>query len=166
MILRVATTEAACTNGFAALARLRSTMFEGVALPPLAFVHTCATRLVTCRDGQPIAKSAKGRDMLDTLLRRNDAPGAALRTLHDPYNDEELTLSREELRVLLSIQRGRLPSVSIDPYEDLVDWYSNTPEAAPAAAAPEPKRRFAPSKWEEKKIIKLVSSLVCCVTIM
>jgi ribosome biogenesis protein ERB1 len=94
--------------------------------------------------------------LLDALLLRNDKPGEALRTIYDPYNDEELTVSREELRTLINIQQGKLPDVHIDPYEDLVDWYTNEEDPFPMQNAPEPKRRFMPSKWEEKKIVKLV----------
>jgi ribosome biogenesis protein ERB1 len=97
--------------------------------------------------------------MLDALLLRNDKPGQALRTIYDPYNDEVLTISREELRTLINIQQGKVPDVHIDPYEDLVDWYTNEEDRFPMQNAPEPKRRFMPSKWEEKKIVKLVRDL-------
>lgn len=93
--------------------------------------------------------------MLDTLLARNDTPGAALRTLYDPYNDEQLTLSRAELRMLLNMQQGKTPHLDIDPYTDHVDWYSNTVDAAAAPSATAPKRRFRPSEWEEQKVVKL-----------
>ena len=111
---------------------------------------------LACRDGYALAKRDRGKDMLDAVLARNDAPGLALRTIYDPYNDEELTLSKEELRVLMNIQQGKMPDVSIDPHEDLVDWYSNTVDPHPMQNGPEPKRRFMPSKWEDKKIVKLV----------
>lgn len=113
-----------------------------------------------CSDGQALAKRGQQGDMLDAVLKRNDTPGAALRTVYDPYNDEELTLSREELRVLMNIQQGKVPEVHINPYEDLVDWFSNEVDPTPLRSAPEPKRRFMPSKWEEKKIVKLVRHAV------
>ena len=94
--------------------------------------------------------------MLDRVLQRNDSPGLALRTIYDAYNDEELTLSKEELRVLMNIQQGNMPDVNINPHEDLIDWYSNEVDPHPMHNGPEPKRRFMPSKWEEKKIVKLV----------
>ena len=109
-----------------------------------------------CRDGAAIQRKGKAGDMLDTLLVRNDTPGAALRTLYDPYNDEELTLSRSELRMLLNIHQGKTPHLEVDPYADHVDWYSNTVDPFPATNAPIPKRRFRPSVWEEQKIVKLV----------
>jgi len=39
----------------------------------------------------------------------------------------------------------------INPYEPEVNWFSDDKEIMPLSAAPEPKRRFIPSKWEEKK---------------
>eukprot|EP00892_Ulva_mutabilis_P006986 jgi/Ulvmu1/465/UM001_0472.1 len=111
------------------------------------------------RDGEPIKRKGKPGDMLDTLLARNDTPGAALRTIYDPYNDEELTLSRAELRMLLNIQQGKTPDVEVDPYADHVDWYSNTVDDFTGNNAPIPKRRFRPSVWEEQKIVKLVRAM-------
>ena len=45
-------------------------------------------------------------------------------------------LSKEELRVLMNIQQGKMPDVSIDPHEDLVDWYSNTVDPHPMQNRP------------------------------
>jgi len=39
----------------------------------------------------------------------------------------------------------------VDPYEAEVDWFTRDLELHPLSSAPEPKRRFQPSKWEEKK---------------
>ena len=97
-------------------------------------------------------------DKLDALLARNDNQSLALRTIYDPYNDEEMVLSREELKVLMNIQKGRMPEVNINPFEDMVDWYAGDVDIHPMQNAPEPKRRFMPSKWEEKKVVKLVRS--------
>ena len=41
--------------------------------------------------------------------------------------------------------------LQINPYEPEVNWFSDDKEIMPLSAAPEPKRRFIPSKWEEKK---------------
>ena len=41
--------------------------------------------------------------------------------------------------------------MQINPYEPEVNWFSDDKEIMPLSAAPEPKRRFIPSKWEEKK---------------
>lgn len=40
-----------------------------------------------------------------------------------------------------------------DPYQPELDWFTNQTEIHPLSSAPEPKRRFIPSKWEEKKCV-------------
>lgn len=44
------------------------------------------------------------KDALDTLLDRNDHK-SALRTIYDEYNDEEITLSKEELGMIMRIRK-------------------------------------------------------------
>jgi len=39
----------------------------------------------------------------------------------------------------------------VNPYEPEADWFTRDVEIHPLHSAPEPKRRFMPSKWEEKK---------------
>jgi ribosome biogenesis protein ERB1 len=96
----------------------------------------------------------KGRaDKLDSVLARADS-GKALRTIYDEYNDEEITLTKDELRMIMRVREGRFPHVEVNPYEPTVEWFSSEVEEMPISAAPEPKRRFIPSKWEEKKIVK------------
>jgi hypothetical protein len=47
----------------------------------------------------------------------------ALRTIYDEYNDEEVTLSKEELRMIMNIRKGHFPHVEVNPYEPYVDWW-------------------------------------------
>lgn len=44
----------------------------------------------------------------------------------------------------------------LQPY---VDWFAWDGAKHPLSNAPEPKRRFIPSKWESKKVI--ISGLFC-----
>lgn len=39
----------------------------------------------------------------------------------------------------------------VNPFEPEIDWFTRDKEISSLSAAPEPKRRFMPSKWEEKK---------------
>ena len=39
----------------------------------------------------------------------------------------------------------------VNPYEPEAEWYTKDREIHPLSSAPEPKRRFIPSKWEEKR---------------
>jgi hypothetical protein len=47
----------------------------------------------------------------------------ALRTIYDEYNDEEITLTKEELRMIMAIRKGHFPHVEINPYEPYNDWW-------------------------------------------
>lgn len=60
-------------------------------------------------------------------------------------------LSKEEIAMVMRIRKGQFPSVDINPYEPYNDWFSRDVEISGLNEAPEPKRRFIPSKWEEQK---------------
>lgn len=50
----------------------------------------------------------------------------------------------------------------MNPYEPYVDWATLDDVNGgihPFSSAPEPKRRFLPSKWEAKKVVKLIRAL-------
>ena len=46
--------------------------------------------------------------------------------------------------------------MQVDPYPDEDDWYTRDVSIHPLQGGPEPKRRFMPSKWEEKKCAPLL----------
>lgn len=107
--------------------------------------------------GAKIGKSQRG-DKLEQLLARNDS-SKALRTIYDAYNDEDIVLSKEELRMIMRIRKGQFPHVEVNPYEPYLDYFSGDVDPTPIINAPEPKRRFIPSKHEEAKIVKLVRAI-------
>jgi ribosome biogenesis protein ERB1 len=108
-------------------------------------------------EGGKLIKSER-RDALDRLLARNDS-AKEWRTVYDEYNDEEIVLSKEEMRMIRRIREGKFAHVEIDPFEPENDWFTRDQEIMPLSGAPEPKRRFIVSKWEEKKIVKLVRAM-------
>ena len=63
------------------------------------------------REGEKIAKS-KRRDRLEALLARNDS-SKDWRTIYDEYNDEDITLSKEELQMLRRIREGQFPHIEV-----------------------------------------------------
>lgn len=75
------------------------------ASPRLSHTHTHP-------QGAKIGKSKRG-DKLDALLARNDVSGRGLRTIHDEYNDEEVVLSKEELKMIMRIRKGQFPHVEV-----------------------------------------------------
>jgi WD40 repeat protein len=79
------------------------------------------------------------------------------RTVYDALNDEKIVLTDEELSIINRIRKGKFPHRDFDPYAD----YSAPIEVEIAQLhnPQEPKRRWQPSKWEAKKVVKLVHSL-------
>lgn len=108
-------------------------------------------------DGKPIVKKGR-RDALDRLLARSDS-AKEWRTVYDEYNDEEIVLSKEEMRMIQRIRAGKFAHIEVNPFEPENDWFSRETEIMPLSGAPEPKRRFIPSKWEEKRVVKLVRAM-------
>ena len=109
-------------------------------------------------EGGRLDRKGRGWDKLDGVLARADS-GKALRTIYDEYNDEEITLSKEELKMVKAIRSGRFPHVGVEAFEPEADWFSRDVSIHPLNAAPEPKRRFMPSKWEERAVVRLVRAL-------
>jgi ribosome biogenesis protein ERB1 len=108
-------------------------------------------------EGTSLKKKGR-RDALEKLLARSDS-AKEYRTIYDEYNDEEIVLSREEMRMIQRIRAGKFAHVEVNPFEPENDWFTRDPEIMPLSGAPEPKRRFIPSKWEEKRVVKLVRAM-------
>lgn len=109
------------------------------------------------KEGTRIIKKGR-RDALERHLARSDS-AIEWRTVYDEYNDEEIVLSKGEMKMIQRIRSGMFPHADIDPFEPENDWFSRDQMIMPLSGAPEPKRRFIPSKWEEKKIVKLVRAM-------
>ena len=61
-------------------------------------------------------------------------------------------LTAEELDLIRRLHDGENPDADYDPYEPTVEWFTSKTEVMPLSAAPEPKRRWVPSKWEKQKV--------------
>ncbi|KAF1989513.1 putative ribosome biogenesis protein erb1 [Aulographum hederae CBS 113979] len=110
-------------------------------------------------NGKKIMRPARG-EALDALLDSIDIP-EGYTGLTDPETGKPLELSREKLEILSKIMRDEVPGEGegYDPYPDMVEWYSSKTEIMPLSAAPEPKRRFIPSKNDQKRIMKIVNAI-------
>jgi len=73
-------------------------------------------------------------------------------------------LTDEELDIIRRLYQNENPDANYDPYEPMVEWFTGKgkEEIMPLSAAPEPKRRFIPSKWEKKKVCLLIAALSFC----
>jgi len=65
-----------------------------------------------------------------------------------------LALTAEELDIIRRLESLENPDANYDPYQPTVEWFTGKgkEEIMPLSAAPEPKRRWIPSKWEKQKV--------------
>ncbi|KAF4781617.1 BOP1NT domain-containing protein [Colletotrichum scovillei] len=108
-------------------------------------------------NGKKIMRPAAG-EALDALLETIELP-KGWTGLTDPQTGKPLNLSQDELELLRRVQMNEVPEEGYDPYPEMVHWFTAHEEKMPLSAAPEPKRRFVPSKHEAKRIAKLVKAI-------
>lgn len=108
-------------------------------------------------NGKKIMRPATG-EALDALLDTIEVP-KGWTGLTDPNTGKPLQLSQQELQLLRKLQTNELASDGIDPYEPTVEWFTSRVEQMPLSSAPEPKRRFVPSKHEQKRVMKIVRAI-------
>ncbi|XP_022957185.1 ribosome biogenesis protein BOP1 homolog isoform X1 [Cucurbita moschata] len=107
--------------------------------------------------GKKILKKER-EDKLQSFLASAD-DSKSWRKLYDEYNDEVIELSKEEVKQLRRLLKGKAPHADFDPYAPYVDWFKWDDAKHPLSNAPEPKRRFIRSKWEAKKVVQLVRAI-------
>ncbi|KAL1956978.1 hypothetical protein VTO42DRAFT_6467 [Malbranchea cinnamomea] len=108
-------------------------------------------------NGRKIMRPAKGQ-ALDALLDSIEIP-KGWTGLTDPSTGKPLELSQDELELLRKVQMNEIPEDGYNPYEPTVEWFTSKQEIMPLSAAPEPKRRFVPSKHEAKRVMKIVKAI-------
>ncbi|KAJ0972940.1 hypothetical protein J5N97_020899 [Dioscorea zingiberensis] len=107
--------------------------------------------------GRKIKKQTR-KNRIDSFLAGVD-DSKSWRKIYDKYNDEEVELTKEEIGIIRRILKGKTPHAEVDPYADYVDWFVWEDNGHPLSNAPEPKRRFIPSKWEHKKVLQYVRAI-------
>ncbi|KAM7224476.1 ribosome biogenesis protein ERB1 [Rhypophila decipiens] len=108
-------------------------------------------------NGKKIMRPATG-DALQNLLDSIELP-KGWTGLTDVNTGNPLNLTQEELELVQRVQMGLIPNELHDPYPDTVEYFTSIEEKMPLSSAPEPKRRFLPSKNEAKQIMKLVRAI-------
>ncbi|KAJ7946583.1 Ribosome biogenesis protein BOP1-like [Quillaja saponaria] len=107
--------------------------------------------------GKKLKKKEK-EDALGSFLSRVDDSNN-WRKIYDEYNDEEVELKKDEIRLIRRLLKGKAPHPDFDPYAPYVDWFKYEDAKHPLSNAPEPKRRFIPSKWESKKVVEYIRAI-------
>jgi len=77
----------------------------------------------------------------------------------DYLNNKSVKLSTADLELLQRVRLGKMADSKIDPFEDWDVDLGDKGFEHPLSAAPEPKRRFIPSKWERLKVSKFIQAL-------
>lgn len=108
-------------------------------------------------EGKKVLKPVT-KDELDAFLDKMDNP-EFLATFRDHSQHKDVTLTSEELDIIKKLQEGHYPDEEIDAYPDLEEVFVNKVMQEPLSGAPEPKRRFIPSKWEHNKVMKLARAI-------
>jgi len=106
-------------------------------------------------NGRRVLRPAQG-DELDKFLSTVEGDGDAWFSAHDKLSGQDVRLTDEELDIIQRLQRAEGPE---DVYEPATDWFTQHERTLPLSARPEPKRRFVPSKWEHKKVMKIVRAI-------
>jgi len=109
-------------------------------------------------NGKKVLKSGVEKDRLDKFLSKMDDPDYG-RTIIDPLTKREIRLTDEEVDMIKRIQGGNFPDANYDPYEDYVDFFTYDKMVMPLPGPTEPKNRFVPSKWEHKRVMKMVRAI-------
>ncbi|KAK1563198.1 hypothetical protein Q3G72_023934 [Acer saccharum] len=107
--------------------------------------------------GKKITKKERQDKLASFLASVDDSKN--WRKIYDEYNDEDVELTKEETKIIRRLLKGKAPHADFDPYADYVDWFKYEDSLHPLSNAPEPKRRFIPSKWESKKVLRYVRAI-------
>lgn len=103
--------------------------------------------------GKKIKKKEREDKLQSFLASADDSKN--WRKIFDEYNQEMVKVTKEEAKVVHRMLQGKAPHADFDPYAPYVDWFKWDDAKHPLSNAPEPKRRFIPSKWEHKKVVAL-----------
>jgi ribosome biogenesis protein ERB1 len=107
-------------------------------------------------DGKRFARPPQ-RDELDALIERYDQGNS--RTVYDALHGELVELTDDDVGMIRRIQNAQYPDASFNPYPRTVEWVSSVVEREPLWARPPSKASFLPSKWERKRVARLVRAM-------
>ncbi|GAA5909660.1 hypothetical protein JCM6882_008457 [Rhodosporidiobolus microsporus] len=109
-------------------------------------------------DGQKVMRPATG-DELDKFLDGVEDENGGWTTVRDKLHQKEVPLTEEELELIQRLAKAENPDESYDPYAPTIPYFTSQVMETPLSGRPEPKSRFLPSKWEHKKVMKIVRAI-------
>jgi len=110
-------------------------------------------------NGKKVLRPVKG-DELDKFLANIEDP-SSWTSVEDKLLQKNVQLTDQELDLIQRLAKAENPDANYEPYEPTIEWFTGKGKemATPLTRAPEPKRRFIPSKWEHKKVMKIVRAI-------
>jgi ribosome biogenesis protein ERB1 len=108
-------------------------------------------------DGKPIARKTSGAsDRIDQFLKKHDG---SIYSIYDPDNDRDVQLSKEEIAMIRRIRKGQFGHSDFNNEDE--KYFVDVPKVIhPIGNVMIPsKARFIPSKWENKKILKILQAI-------
>ncbi|BGP16275.1 hypothetical protein JCM10213_007719 [Rhodosporidiobolus nylandii] len=109
-------------------------------------------------DGKKVMRPATG-DELDKFLEGVEDDAGGWTTVRDKLHQKDVPLTEEELELIQRLAKGENPDESYDPYAPTIPYFTSQVMETPLSGRPEPKSRFLPSKWEHKKVMKIVRAI-------
>ncbi|GAA6019946.1 hypothetical protein JCM10207_003346 [Rhodosporidiobolus poonsookiae] len=109
-------------------------------------------------DGKKVMRPATG-DELDKFLDGIEDDAGGWTTVRDKLHQKDVPLTEEELELIQRLAKGENPDESYDPYAPTIPFFTSQVMTTPLSGRPEPKSRFLPSKWEHKKVMKIVRAI-------
>jgi ribosome biogenesis protein ERB1 len=108
-------------------------------------------------EGNKIVKPKSGTDQIDEFVSKNEDP-TAWRILWDERHGRRVFVSDRDMEIIKQIHRGTV-SEKYDPENWFIQLTDHTDTIHPVSNKPEPKTRFIPSRWEAKRIRRLVYAI-------
>eukprot|EP00834_Sanchytrium_tribonematis_P002106 NODE_59_length_28102_cov_0.971110.p3 type:complete len:685 gc:universal NODE_59_length_28102_cov_0.971110:23524-21470(-) len=96
-------------------------------------------------------------DLLDNIMERME--DEYWTSIPDERQGVMMKMTEEEMQIISKIKNGEYGDLSFNPDEDYSSYFKKNIESLPILNIQEPKRKFLPSKWEAKKIRKLVKAI-------
>ncbi|GAA5856845.1 hypothetical protein JCM8547_008870 [Rhodosporidiobolus lusitaniae] len=109
-------------------------------------------------DGKKVMRPATG-DELDKFLEGVEDENGGWTTVRDKLHQKDVPLTEEELELIQRLAKGENPDENYDPYAPTIPYFTSQTMQTPLSGRPEPKSRFLPSKWEHKKVMKIVRAI-------
>lgn len=108
-------------------------------------------------EGKKLLKPACGDDLKQFLEEKDGPDGLWCHVKMPDLPNTQIKLNQREISMIRRIQQADYPDANFNPFEVFIG--AAQPSVTSLSYRDEPKSRFLPSKWEHKKVMKLVYAI-------